>query len=151
MRVALCLVLLAVGLSGCSPIMAASGNGGPDFTGLEPGVPRAEVDARLGKPISSVRREFGDVATYQYFTEDQPNYWRAGLWTVLDVGTLGLAELVLFRMEALQGAKHVVQVSYDINKRMIGMEHVISNAPLRHPEAYVLGDSSEDLAGQGKL
>jgi hypothetical protein len=138
-----CLLLVCLSLSGCSVFMAASGSEDLDLTSVGQGSSRAEVEALLGKPISFVRKDFGDIATYQYFTNDEPSYLRAALWAGLDLITAGFAELVIFRMEALQGDKHTVVVAYDLSKQVLAIEHSHDQAPLKSPEAYV-GLSSEE-------
>ena len=133
------LILLAPILlfSGCSPFMAASASKPPDLSVLSAGANRSEIDRELGKPISIIRRGPKVIATYQYFTGDEANYRRAALYAVLDGLTMGISELVTFPMEALQGDKNMVVVTYDHKGRLISTEQWMEEAPLPKPEKLV--------------
>lgn len=132
-------LLLALPLiSGCSVIMAANSEGEPDLSVLRSGTPEAKVEEQLGKPISSIRHRTNKVNTYQYFTNDDPSFGRAATYVVLDIITVGVAEVITTPVEALQGDKHVIEVTFDLYNRVESVKKSFSEAPLPKPEK-VLG------------
>jgi hypothetical protein len=113
------LCLLGISLSGCSVYMALSGGGEePDWQVLQKGAPRDAVEQELGRPISDIRRSWGDEATYQFVTNFEPSYLRATGYVLVDIVTGGLAEIFTTPAEsinALQGNMNKVVVTYDIH------------------------------------
>lgn len=101
--------------------MAVSPGQDPDWDVLRVGAPRKLVEEELGSPISAVRRSYGDEAVYQFVTNSEPNYWRAGGYAVLDLFTAFLAEFFLTpaeSMNALSGDHYTVLVVYGVDKRV---------------------------------
>ncbi|MCB0323333.1 MAG: hypothetical protein KDD69_07150 [Bdellovibrionales bacterium] len=129
--------VLMTSFSGCSVFMAAHASEEPDLRVLATGTDRLSVESQLGKPIAVERTRTGDLATYQYFTGDKANFNRAALYTVLDIVTLGIAELVTSPIESLQGDKHIVTVNYDLNGRLVGSNKEVSPQPIPKPEQLV--------------
>ena len=74
------------------------------------------------------------IRTYQFFTGDKASYQRAAVYTILDVLTIGAAEIFTTPVEALQGDKHVVYVVYDLNDKVEEINVRSSKAPLDTPE-----------------
>ena len=141
--VKLTLALLCFSLSGCSVMMAASSEEAPTMSVVRVGATKTEVEKELGRPITDLNDRGGSIATYQYFTGDEVSYERAVTYAVLDGVTLGLAELITFPAEALQGDKNVVTVRYDRFDRVIDITHAIHQAPLDKPEK-IIGIESVD-------
>lgn len=102
-------------------MMAASPGQDPDWDVLRRGASKSEIDRELGRPATIVRRSWGDEATYQFVTNSEPNYWRAGGYAVLDLLTAFIAEFFLTpaeSMNALSGEHYTVSVIYDLNERV---------------------------------
>lgn len=123
--------------SGCSVFMAASSSQEPDTAVYRVGTPQNILEEQLGRPISSIRSPRGRINTYQYFTNDKASPGRAATYALLDVLTLGIAEIFTTPIEALQGDKHTVEVSYDHNKRVTRVKHSHIEAPLPPPEEFL--------------
>ena len=137
----------ALTVSGCSVVMAATASEEPNLTVLRKGTTRNALEAEIGKPIFSTRERTHDYATYQYFTGDEASYQRAAVYTVLDIVTVGVAEIFTTPIEALQGDKHVVRISYDLNDRVDSIHVSSSKAPLEKPEK-MLGIDEEAQASR---
>jgi hypothetical protein len=108
-------VVLAAGptLSACSVGMAVSGQESPNLAVCRVGADRADVQAQLGMPISERILDNGDsVCTYEYEVGNEPSVDRAVTHGAMDVFTLGLWELVGTPMEAVQGEKFEMTVTY---------------------------------------
>jgi len=116
------LSFLIVSLNACSIFAALKENKEPDLSVIQTGASKSEVEAVLGKPHTTMRRSYGDEAVYQYFTEDERSYLRAGLYTLGDAATLCMSEFLFLPYEAIQGKKHTVAVKYDLYKRVAGAE-----------------------------
>ena len=141
MRKWLSAVVVVALLGGCSVFMAASGSKEPDLASIRIGRSnRSQVEKQLGKPISFIRKGYGDEATYQYFTGDKPSYGRAAVYAGLDVVTLGLAELATSPIESLQGDKHTVVILYTPSGIVKDFKHEVMKAPLPPPEKLVTGE-----------
>jgi hypothetical protein len=144
---ALCLAALTS--SGCSVYMASSSPTQPELSAVRVGASRAEVDKELGKPINFLRQHYGDVATYQYFGPDDVSYGRAAAYTVLDILTLGVAELITTPIETLQNDKHTLVVTYNPAGRVLGVSRSLNKAPLEKPERLLgLEERKETLLAQ---
>ena len=134
----LVLVLLTlVSFPGCSVFMAASSSEAPDLSVLRSGATIKEVNQALGKPISFLRTDRGDIAVYQYFTGDKANYKRAATYAVLDGLTVGLAEVITSPAESLQGDKHVITVQYTRGGHLTAVSQSVKKAPLEAPEKII--------------
>jgi hypothetical protein len=129
--VSLCVLPL---LSSCSVIMAASPSNEPSTDLFRSGTTRAAIEEEIGKPLSSHRERADYVCTYQYFTGDDHSYGRAAAYVVFDVLTVGIAEIFTTPVEALQGDKHVLTITYDVNERVKRVNEATTKAPLLKPE-----------------
>ena len=122
-------------LSSCSVYMASKGSDETDLSVLQPGTPRERVEFALGKPIAASRAETPkNVVSYQYFTGDEPSVPRAVVYGVLDVATLGVAEVVSTPIESLQGDKHIVEIRYDKANHVQEANVFFQAAPMEKPE-----------------
>ncbi|MCC6219941.1 MAG: hypothetical protein IT291_01730 [Deltaproteobacteria bacterium] len=127
--------LMSLAFSGCSVFMAAHADKAPDDSVLRVGNPKSLVEAQFNNIISSHKTRSGSVTTYQFFTNDEKSYGRAATYAVVDIATLGLAEVFTTPVEALQGDKHVIVVTYDMNDRIRKVErHQAVKALLPKPE-----------------
>ena len=124
----------AVTVTGCSVVMAATASEEPNVSILRPGTSRAALEKEIGQPIFATRERTHDYATYQFFTGDEASYQRAAVYTVLDIVTIGFAEIFTTPIEALQGDKHTVRVSYNLNNVVEDINIESSKAPLEKPE-----------------
>lgn len=101
-------------LSGCSVGMAVAGKESPNLAVCRAGATQADIQAELGRPTSSQVLENGDsVCTYEYEVGNEPSAARAVMHGGMDVLTLGLWELVGTPVEAVQGQKYEMTVTYD--------------------------------------
>ncbi|MBW7897419.1 hypothetical protein B188_04730 [Candidatus Brocadiaceae bacterium B188] len=106
-------VLLGVVFSGCSVGMALSGKKDPNLSVVRVGATRGEVELALGSPTRSATTPDGRrVDVYQYEIGNEPSAGRAVGHAVLDVFTLGLWEIAGTPIEALQGNKYEMTVTY---------------------------------------
>ena len=143
----LLLISCLLGLSGCSVIMAATPSNEPELEGLQTGVARADVEKELGKPIEVQRKWDVDIATYQYVSNDEASFGRAGFYAVVDVLTLGISELVFTPIESLQGDREYIRVVYDLNNRLVSAKRFVRKALLDAPED-MLGITGAKADGQ---
>lgn len=127
-------LILLVSFSACSVMMAATPREAPDTSGLKRGVHRDQIEGILGRPVTYFRRGNGDLATYQFMSNDEASYRRAAAYAVLDGLTLGLAEFFTFGIEAVQGDRHEVEVLYDVSGRAISIREIVHSAPIEKPE-----------------
>lgn len=117
----LLLIVGALGLSGCSVVMATSGKPTPDLSTIKVGSTRGEVEALLGAPVQSVTSsESGNrTDTYECEIGNDPSAGRAIGNAVMDVLSLGLYEVVGTPSEALRVAKHRVQLEYGPDDKVV--------------------------------
>lgn len=115
-------------LSGCSVGMAVAGKETPNLAVCRVGATQADIQAELGRPTSSRVLENGDsVCTYEYEVGNEPSASRAVMHGGMDVLTLGLWELVGTPVEAVQGQKYEMTVTYDTE----GSAKAIETRPLK--------------------
>ena len=70
----LLVIVVGLGLQGCSVFMALSGSQDPDLTVLRMGASRGEVELQLGPPLSDIEQNNGNrYCTYQYSLGNEPN------------------------------------------------------------------------------
>lgn len=127
-------LFLAIPLSSCSVFMAASSNENPDLSVLKAGTPRKRVEQVFTNIIEEGGSRGERRVTYQFYTEDDASIGRAAVYGVLDIATLGLAEIATTPIEALQGKKHLVTVTYDGESRVTRVKQRVEDAPLPKPE-----------------
>lgn len=138
------LLLVSLCFSGCSVFMAASSQEEKDLSSIVVGMDRSAAEAVLGKPMSVLRDSKGDIATYVYVSHDEQSYERAATYAVLDGITLGLAELVTFPIEALQGRKNEVKVIYDRKNQVRSITHFQHDAVVEKPEKTLGWDKERE-------
>lgn len=130
-------------LSGCSVVMAAHQAEDIDVSKIAAGTPRAEVETVLSNTIEEGGKRSGKTVTYQFFTNDEKSYGRAAVYGLLDLATVGFAEIATTSIEALQGDKHLVVVEYDSNGKLISLKETVEKAPLEKPER-ILGIEKDE-------
>lgn len=128
------IMLLALDLTGCSVFMAAHEEASPDLTVLKVGTPRKTVEQVLTNRLTEGGARGEREVTYQFFTNDEKSVGRATVYGLLDIATLGLAELATTPIEALQGKKHLVTIVYDKSSRVQSVRHRVEEAALPKPE-----------------
>jgi len=103
-------------LSGCSVGMALSGEKDPNIGAIKIGSARGEVEMHLGPPTTSTTYENRTrVDIYEYEIGNEPSAGRALGHGVMDVLTLGIWEVVGTPIEAVQGEKRQITITYDAN------------------------------------
>lgn len=95
------MVLLLVFFStGCFAVKMAKGEKGPDVTGIQPGVTRANAEAMLSPPIREWTSSTGiRYTTYSYDAGRPPNMSETAAVVFMDVLTVGIFELILATRE----------------------------------------------------
>jgi outer membrane protein assembly factor BamE (lipoprotein component of BamABCDE complex) len=115
------LVLFAVAVSGCSPVMAAHQPSRKDVELLRPGIPRNVVLAELGEPVTSETKDGKRVEVFS-FVQGYRKGVRVGRTighAAADVMTLGLWEVAGTPTEAtLNGHTVAYEVIYDASDRV---------------------------------
>jgi len=102
--------------AGCSVGMAMSGKEGPNLGLVRVGASRGEIELTLGPPIKTISEKDGArIDVYAYEIGNEPSAGRAAGHAVMDLLTLGLWEIVGTPVEAIQGDKHKLSVTYDEN------------------------------------
>jgi hypothetical protein len=134
-------LVLVVPISGCSVGMALSGKKDPNLGVIRKGATRGEVELQLGHPISSITTEDGRrLDTYEYEIGNEPSAGRAVAHGIMDVLTLGIWEVVGTPVEAVQGKKYQLAITYDSDNRVIGINQPLASLP---------SASKDDPASQG--
>ncbi len=131
----------------CSVFMAATGSDPVDFTTIQIGAHRSDVENVLGKPIAFYRKGGSDFAIYRILTNDQADYRRAAANAVIVGLTLGLGELVTFPTEALQGDQNRFEIFYNTSGKVLSYIHIVNEAPMPNP-SEVIERKFEDLQKQ---
>ena len=108
--------------TGCSAIMAASGEQDPDLSIVRVGATRAEVELQLGEPYKVQRLGEREVAYYEFEVGDEPSAGRSMGHAVMFVATLGVWELIFTPVEATRGDDHKVVISYDGQDRVTAIQ-----------------------------
>jgi hypothetical protein len=110
------LILSASGLFGCSPVMEATRPNPVDIAQLAVGESRAEAEAELGPPVSTITDWGKSCDIYKLYTHGLNGVEKGAIAVgeaAADVFTLGLAEVVLTPAEAAtQNERHVVMLCY---------------------------------------
>ena len=105
--------------TGCSAADFATGRPGVDVSSLGPGVPRSEVEARLGAPVRSWTSTEGVHYSLYRFDKGMAAEPREFLKAVaVSVYTLGLFEILWANSKP--GVDTPVIVSYDANDKVLG-------------------------------
>lgn len=115
-------VLLITGmLSGCSVIMAASGDPEPNFGVIQPGATRAMVEKELGAPYHVDEQGSQRTAWYEYELGNAPNGDRALANFALDVYSLLLWEIIATPRELMMGDDYKMSVVYGPGDRVLSV------------------------------
>lgn len=117
------IVLLSVfSLSACSVGMALSGKREPNLSMVRVGATRGEVEMQLGHCIKTVSLPSGGRQdSYEYELGNKPSAGRAVGHGVLDLLTLGLWEIAGTPIEAVQGEKQTISITYDAKDRVVAV------------------------------
>jgi hypothetical protein len=100
-------------VSGCSVGMALSGQKEPDLAVCRVGASRSDMEVQLGRPTSVNSLPDGSqTCSYEYQVGNAPSAGRAVAHGAMDVLTFGLWEAVGTPVEALQGKKYMMTVTY---------------------------------------
>ena len=113
--------LAAIGVSGCSPVLAAKQPSRRDVELLSPGIPRNLLVAELGQPVSTETKNGKRVEVFSFVQG-----YRKGVKVARTIGhgaadvfTLGLWEVVGTPTEAtLNGHRIAYEVTYDAGDRV---------------------------------
>lgn len=135
-NLALCSALyLATAATGCSVIMAASGERTPDYAALELGQAKSKVRLLLGAPAESGDDEGG--ITHDYFRierGDEPSGGRAAVYFFADIGTVFIWELIGTPIELSRGDIFWIWVWYDAGDRVIKFVDSDSDPTIKPPK-----------------
>jgi outer membrane protein assembly factor BamE (lipoprotein component of BamABCDE complex) len=115
------LCLLSIFITGCSVVMATQQPSKKDLSVLTKGVPRSQVVAELGTPLTTEVKDGKrtDVFSVRQGYSTGAKAGRAIFHGVADVLTLGLWEVVGTPVEAVASGSDVkVGVNYDNNDRV---------------------------------
>lgn len=100
-------------LSACSVGMAVAGKEEPNLAVCRVGATQGEIETQLGPPTSVRTLPEGDTScSYEYELGNEPSAGRAMAHAGMDVLTLGIWELVGTPVEAVQGEKFEMTVTY---------------------------------------
>lgn len=116
----LAVALVVHATSACSVGMAISGKPAPNLTNVKKGANRADIELALGPPVrTSIDSEGRDIAIYEYEVGNEPSAGRAVGHAVMDFLTFGIWEIVGTPIEAVQGDKYEITITYsDANEVM---------------------------------
>lgn len=111
-------------LAGCSVGMALSGDHNPDLSAIKVGATRGEVELHLGAPVgTSVLVDGRQAATYEFELGNEPSAGRAIGHGAMDLVTFGLWEAIGTPIEAVQGDKRRVEITYGRDGRVAAIHH----------------------------
>ncbi|TKS63458.1 MAG: hypothetical protein EWM73_01423 [Nitrospira sp.] len=108
-------------LSGCSIIMAASGQKEPNFNYITVGAPQNQVEAEFGHPTVSIALADGkQEATYQYEMGNSPNPGRATMWGYAWLTIIGiLGEPIYSLIELNMGHDEETRIVYGADGKVL--------------------------------
>jgi hypothetical protein len=122
--VVLFVIVIGAATSACSINRALDEPHKKDYNVLQPGTNRDLVRAELGQPLASVNHDDCDVFSFQEGSSGW-KYVRAVSYGVLDVATLGAAELATNPTEAAVGKDKLrVRVCYDARQNVVYSERL---------------------------
>ncbi|MGL5357112.1 MAG: hypothetical protein ACRC0F_11180 [Cetobacterium sp.] len=104
--------------TGCSAIMAASGEDEVELHFLKKGDSKNITIAKIGKnPIITKQMEDDiEIQIFKLRTNDEPCYPRAAAYVLLDSLTLCLAEVFTTPIELVKGSTYYLKVNYKNDK-----------------------------------
>jgi len=108
-------------LSGCSIIMAASGEKQPNFDYITVGAPRNQVEAEFGHPVSTNSLTEGkEEASYKYEMGNSPNTGRAWMYGYAWLTIIGiLGEPIYSLIELNMGHDEETRIVYGPDNRVL--------------------------------
>ncbi len=115
----LCLLVLTLGLTGCSVQMAGSIKDPYENSTMAYGRDRSFVISQIGQPIKTDMK--GDSVFDMYRIKRNSRGWgyfRAVVYSFLDVGTFGLWELIGTPLERFIQTDEEVTIEYDQNQKI---------------------------------
>ena len=117
------LVITALINSGCSAIMAASGEKEVETNLIKTGDSKEFVITRIGKnPINITTLEDGkEFHIFKLKSNDEPNFARAAAYVALDLFTVCLAEIITTPIELARGNTYYLKANYK-NGKLINFE-----------------------------
>lgn len=118
LKVIILLITLILINTGCSAIMAASGEKEVETHLIKPGDPKEFVITRIGKnPINIINLEDGkEIHIFKLKSNDEPAPARAASYVVLDIFTLCFAEIVTTPIELAKGNTYYLKANYENGK-----------------------------------
>lgn len=122
----LCVGLMILCLTGCSVLMALSGNPPRDYAVLKAGSPRELVIEKFGAPTSSNTESGRITDRYDIEEGNTKNPARATMNFYLDFATFGIWELIATPIEFFQGSPANYVVLYGSDGRLVS----VTPAPL---------------------
>ena len=152
------LSLVGMQLGGCAASRALDKPSPKNYGVLKPGSNRDLVRAELGQPQQSVAGSDCDLFAFEEGSSGW-KYMRAIGYSLLDIGTLGISEVVTNPAEAGVGKDRIrVRVCYDKNQNVtyserleVGKPAVLMTGkiPPAAPKAYTVSGGISGLAGTG--
>ena len=118
-----CLISSLLATTSCSVVMAANKKG-TNIETVRSSRSRSQILARAEKVISSETLPSGEIIEIYQFKKETGSAARAFMHGMLDVGTLGLWEVVGTPVEAcmLDNDYYTVKIYYDCMENIIKME-----------------------------
>lgn len=115
-------IIVVLVISGCSVGMAMSGKKTPNLGMVQVGASRGEIELTLGPPAKTATLPNGNrMDVYEYELGNDPSPGRAVSHFVMDLLTLGAWEIVGTPIEAIQGDKKILNVIYNKDDEVIGI------------------------------
>ena len=152
------LSLACLNLAGCAASRALDKPAPKNYGVLKPGTNRDLVRAELGQAQPSVSKLECDVFAFEHGSSGW-KYMRAIGYSLLDIGTLGVSEVVTNPAEAGVGKdKERVRVCYDKNQNVIYSERLDVGRPAvlltgayppQTADTYTVSGGISGLAGSG--
>ena len=110
----LSLMLILLGLTGCSVMMAVQGGEEYNYSLLKEGTPREAILENFGDPESSKTKEDGRIIdTYLLEEGNKSSPEMAAGHFVMDVATLGIWEIAGTVIEANKGREVTYEITYN--------------------------------------
>ena len=108
-------------LSGCSIIMAASGQKEPNFDYIAVGASRNQVEAEFGHPVATNSLTDGkQEASYKYEMGNSPNPGRATMWGYAWLTILGILGEPIYSLNELNmGHDEETQIVYGADCKVL--------------------------------
>ena len=112
--------IISLTTTGCAVKSAMDQPGKKDTSVFDRGTPRFEVIGEVGQPVDTQKNDDGTITDTYSFVQGYSKGAKAGRalgHALMDIGTLGLWEIVGSPTEAIaSGDKVVVRVKYDKSK-----------------------------------